>query len=152
MKTAKQTTTVQRASGTDVIMVARCNTCKHSERREIEYNYRHRLMSIPEMSKAYGINARSLYRHFDHAGLRAERNGDMLAVLDKVIDVGFEQGLDVRSEHVLRAVELRAKMTGKLQPDIQGNSFVSILQVLRSVSDTELAVIQLDADIDDQND
>ncbi len=146
MKNGRRTTTVQKASDTAAIMVARCFTCKHAERSEIEYSYRHRLMSIQEMSETFGINPRGLYRHFGHSGLADERNNDLLSVLDKVIDTGFEQGLDVRAENVLRAVELRAKMTGRLMPDNQGTTVVSLVQVLRQSNEATLAALALDAE------
>ena len=70
---------------------------------------------------------------------------------------GDRQGVwsrDLRSAQkmCIRRWNSRAKMTGKLQPDVQVTSFVSILQVLRAASDTELAAVQLDANADSLED
>lgn len=128
------------------IFRANCKLCNHPNRQQIEQDFANYVHNVAHLVKLYpDLSFANFDNHFTHSGLRAKRDEDLLHPLRLIVDRGLTAGPKLTGETIIRAVELQAKITGKLKPD----NTVNIVNILNTLDDSTLDTIEAEATVED---
>jgi DNA-binding Xre family transcriptional regulator len=91
-----------------------CPWCKHEEAALINELYVSKRLTEKDIVKEYGISRNTVYNHINEFDLRSLKNKDIeIDTLDRILEAQVNAN-EVRAADQVKAAEVRAKITGKL--------------------------------------
>ena len=91
---------------------AHCSVCSHAEVEAIEAKFL-QWKSPRSLESRYGLPQTSVYRHAKAFNLYEKRQGNVLDVLERIIEKGVSELPELTASNLIEAIKTHAKLTGQ---------------------------------------